>query len=407
MSTSFTAVSASANRTPWGTVGMFAAAGFFTMTTSLMTAGLLPAMAREFGVPTGVAGTLTSVFALAIVVTVLPGTRWSMRFTRRAVVVATVLALIVSNLIVAASGSLPVALAGRFLGGASHGLLVSTMPAIVARIVPPRDAPKAMGIALAGNSAGLAVGAPLTAVLAGTVGWRGSFVIAAGFGVVVAVALFFLVPVFRVDPEDSGSVRDAVRTPGVLRMAASWATVLLGHYAVLTFVAPVFLNAGGTEETVGLPLMVLGVAGIVGVLAGGRLRPARVFTGAIATSSLVALAFVVLWLHPPMPVVYALLVVWGAGSSASLLLNQQCVLLAGFRTPELAMSLGVLITQFGVALGSSLGGLTLQTLGPSTVPLAGALAIVAALLMLPGMRAILTRALAERTVAETSETPTR
>ena len=383
-------------RAPWATVAMFAAAGFFTMTTSLMTAGLLPAMARDFDVPVGVAGSLTSVFAIAIVLTVLPGTRWSMRFTRRSVVVATVGMLIASNLIVAAAPCLPVALTGRFLGGVAHGLVGSAMPAIVTRIVSPRDTTKALGIALAGNIAGLAVGAPLTAVLAGMVGWRWSFVIAAGVGVVIAVALFYLVPVFRVSAADVGSVRAAIRTPGVVRMSASWATVLLGHYAVLTFVVPVYVHLGGSEETVGLPLMLIGATGIVGVLAGGRLRPAQALRGAVSCSALVAVAFVVLWMQPSMPVVYAMLVVWGAGSSASLLLNQQCVLLAGHRTPELAMSLGVLITQFGVALGSVLGGVTLQSLGAGSVPGAGALAIAAALLMLLGMPGILGRALADQ-----------
>jgi DHA1 family purine ribonucleoside efflux pump-like MFS transporter len=387
---------ADAARMPWPTVLVFASAGFLTMTASLMTAGLLPAMAGDFSVSDGLAGTLTSVFALAIVLTVLPGTRLTLRWSRRAVIVTTVVMLILSNLIVAAAPSLAVALVGRFVGGTAHGLLVSAMPAVLMRIVPRHDVPKAMGIALAGNSAGLAAGAPLTAVLASAVGWRGSFVIAAGAGVVIALALWLVVPSIRVDAVQAGSIRRTVRTPGVLRMSVSWALVLLGHYAVLTFIAPLFLDLGGSAESVGLPLLVVGLTGMAGVLLAGRLPLRAVLWGAICSAGLVATSFALLWMHPPMAVVYTLFALWGAGSAAALLLNQQCVLLAGHRAPELAMSLGVLVTQFGVALGASAGGITLHAYGPQAVPLTGAAVIALALLLLIGMPRILRSAQSER-----------
>jgi DHA1 family purine ribonucleoside efflux pump-like MFS transporter len=353
---------------------------------------MLPAMARTFHVTEGLAGSLTSVFAIAIVITILPATRLSMRYTRRQVIVTTVTALVASNLIVGTAPGLPMALAGRFLGGAAHGLLASAMPSVVTRIVPPRHAPAALGIVLAGNSAGLAVGAPLTAVLSSWVGWRGSFLIMAGFGALLALALHRVVPPIRIKTTSTGTLWSTLRTPGVVRISTSWALILLGHYAVLTFIAPLFLALGGGESHIGLPLMVLGIAGVIGVLAAGRIGDRTLAVATIASGGLVGVAFVALALAPPMWVVFVLLTVWGAGSAASLLLNQRCVLLAGYQAPEMAMSVALLINQFGIAMGATLGGITIEHFGPRCVPVAAAIGIAGGLLLFIGIPRILNNA---------------
>jgi predicted MFS family arabinose efflux permease len=381
---------------PWGPVLVFASAGFLTMTTSLMTAGLLPLMAVDLGVSEGVAGTLTSGFALAIVVTILPLTRWSLRFSRRTVLVGATCLMVLGNVLVALAPSLAPALAGRFLSGIAHGLLGGGLAGVVVRVVPPERVPQALGLVLAGNSAGLAVGAPLAAVLGAGVGWRGAFAVAAVLGLVLAGFLLRITPTVHIDASASGSIGRTIRTPGVLRMAISWAGVLLGHYATLTFIAPLFVALGGSPDAVGLPLLVLGLTGIAGVLLAGRIPLDRAVRGAVVFSGLVALAFVTLALSPPMGLVYAALVVWGAASAASLLMNQQTVLTLGHRGPELALGLGILTTQFGVVLGASLGGLTLETLGAARIPVVSAAAIGLSLLLLLGMPALLRRARAEQ-----------
>ena len=381
---------------PWGTVMVFTATGFLTQTTSLMTAGLLPAMARDFEVSEGAAGSLTSVFALAIVLTILPATRFSLRFTRKQVIVTTVAALVISNLLVAFSPALPMALVGRFIGGAAHGLLASAIPSVVTRIVPPRSAAKALGVVLAGNSAGLAVGAPLTSVLSSALGWRGAFVLMAVVGAILALALLRVVPSLRTDRRSEGSIWETVRAPGVVRISVSWGLVLLGHYAVLTFIGPLFIDLGGREAQLGLPLLILGVAGVVGVLAAGRVTARPLVPATAIAGGLVGISFLILWPGPPLWLVFALLVLWGAGSSASLLLNQRCVLLAGHRAPELAMSVALLINQFGIALGATLGGTVIEGLGPRAVPATAAGAVLIALLLLLGLRSVLRAADSEQ-----------
>lgn len=372
-------------RTPWGAVLVFASAAFLTSTTSLMTAGLLPAMARDLSVSEGAAGSLTSVFALAIVVTILPLTRLTLRLDRRTVLVGTAVLLVLSNLLVALAPGLGIALVGRFLGGTAHGLLSSAMAGVAARLIAPELMPRAMGAVLAGNSAGLAVGAPLAAFLGTAVGWRPAFGLAALLGLVIAVALFRVVPPVHIAASRAGSVVEAVCTPGVLQASASTAVMLLGHYATLAFIAPLFVGLGGDPADVGIPLLVIGFAGMAGVLLAGRVPIDRILAGAICTVLLLAAVFAVLAGQPPLPLVYALLAFWGAAQAASLLMNQQAVIVLGHRAPELALGLFLLVTQVGVALGAAAGGTTLETFGPTTLPLVAAGAMVLAVLLLLGL----------------------
>ena len=60
------------------------------------------------------------------------------------------------------------------------------MAPFVARIVPAHKVGKAMAIVFSGNSLGLAIGAPLGTALGGLIGWRASFLLLAGTGVVLA-----------------------------------------------------------------------------------------------------------------------------------------------------------------------------------------------------------------------------
>ncbi|MGJ0184349.1 MFS transporter [Corynebacterium glyciniphilum] len=396
----------SAGRIPWWTLVVFTLTGFLTQTTSLMTAGLLPAMAEDFEVTEGAAGSLTSVFAIAIVITILPVTRLSYRFTRRQVIVTTVIALVISNILVATAPVLPLALIGRFIGGAAHGILSSAIPSVVTRVVPAAQVPTALGVVLAGNSAGLAVGAPLSAVLSGALGWRGAFVVMAVTGIVLAIALVRVVPPIRLSRDSTATAWSSLRTPGVLRISVSWGLVLLGHYAVLTFIAPLFTALGGDVSQVGMPLVILGCAGIVGVLCAGRISN-RILVGATAgAGALVGTGFLVLWAAPPMWMVFAMLILWGAGSAASLALNQRCVLAAGRSAPEMAMSVALLINQFGIALGATVGGVAIENIGARAVPATGAFALMGSLLLLVGFHRVLrsTRIAGLRRVPEDNTT---
>lgn len=67
---------------------------------------------------------------------------------RRTVLLIALLAFVASNLVVALSPNLPIALVGRFIGGAWHGLMWAVMPPTIGRISGPAWVGRAMAIVL-------------------------------------------------------------------------------------------------------------------------------------------------------------------------------------------------------------------------------------------------------------------
>jgi predicted MFS family arabinose efflux permease len=107
---------------------VLAAAGFTAVTTELLPSGLLPEISRELGVQESAVGSLTVVYAAVIVFTALPLSRLlAGRVPRKTLLIATVFAFALSNVLLALSPSLPWAIAARLLGGVAHGLLWSSM----------------------------------------------------------------------------------------------------------------------------------------------------------------------------------------------------------------------------------------------------------------------------------------
>ncbi|RFC77529.1 MFS transporter [Streptomyces sp. AcE210] len=388
-----TASHRSETRFPLFAVLVFAFTGFLSLTTELLPSGLLTLIAPDLHVSVAMAGAVTTAYAVGVVVTVLPLTRLALKLRRRTALVLTVLLFVLSNLIVVFAPNLTVSLVGRFLGGAAHGLVWALLPAVVERFAGPLHARRAMTIVFTGNSLGLAAGAPLSSLLGTSLGWRIAFGVMAAAALVTALLLLRIVPHIHVQEGPHMPLLKAARLPGAMRVIVGWALVMLGHFGVLTYIAPYLERLGVGAGVVSLSLAVLGCAGIVGVMLIGRLGARSLLVGLITAPVLIFVALALLLVAPPtLPVVFVLLVVWGMGFSGTVLLYQQAVLVTGRRAPETVTSISVLVSQLGIALGASAGGVTVSTLGLGTLPVIGLVFVAAALLLLPGLRPALRQA---------------
>ncbi|MEU5655107.1 MFS transporter [Streptomyces sp. NPDC047737] len=388
-----TASTGNETRFPLFAVLVFAFTGFLSLTTELLPSGLLTLIAPDLHVSVAMAGAVTTAYAVGVVVTVLPLTRLALKLPRRTALVLTVLLFVLSNLIVVFAPSLAVSLVGRFLGGAAHGLVWALLPAVVARFAGPRHAPRAMTIVFTGNSLGLAAGAPLSSLLGTSLGWRIAFAVMAVAALITALLLIRIVPHLHVQEGPHMPLLKAARLPGAMRVIVGWALVMLGHFGVLTYIAPYLERLGVGSGVVSLSLAVLGCAGIVGVMLIGRLGARSLLAGMITAPVLILVALALLLVAPPaLPVVFVVLVVWGMGFSGTVLLYQQAVLVTGHRAPETVTSISVLVSQLGIALGASAGGLTVSSLGLGALPVIGLVFVAAALVLLPGLRPALRRA---------------
>lgn len=375
---------------PLFTVIVLAFTGFLSLTTELLPAGLLTQIGPDLNVTVGIAGLMTSAYAVGNVVTVIPLTRLAIRLPRRTALVLIVLLFVISNLVVVLAPNITLAVIGRFVGGAAHGLIWALLPAVVQRLGGTRYVGRAMTIVFTANSLALALGAPLSSLLGNSLGWRMAFLVAAAVALVIAIILAAVVPHMHSENTEHVPLHRAAMLPGALRVCIAWALVMLGHFAMLTYIAPYLERLGVGGGIVSASLFVLGAAGIVGVWVGGLVGQRSLITGLVASPLLIVLAFIALLVAPSsVPVIFVILVIWGMGFSGTVLLYQQAVLATGRRAPETVTSISVVLSQLGIALGATAGGIGVEVFGVQWLPLIGLVFAAIALLLLPGLGRIL------------------
>lgn len=374
---------------PWGGLLVLAAAGFTAVTTELLPSGLLPQISRDLGVDESAVGSLTAVYAAIIVFTALPLSRFlAGRVPRKTLLIVTVLAFALSNILLALSPELGWAIGARLLGGIAHGMLWSSMAPYVARIVPAHSVGKSMAVVFSGNSIALAVGAPIGTLMGSLMTWRASFLVLAGVGVLLAVLAFWLLPGAHDNASQKApSLRAAMKLPGVIAVAIAWPLLLLAHFTLFTYVAPFLLASGLPESATSISLSVVGIASLVGIWIAGMTADSRPRASVIAAVGLLTLAFALLpalggtWVGA-----FGLMTLWGIAFGAVGIYNQAAILRAGGEHKDAANGLTVVTIQLGIAVGAVYGAFALTTVGAQLVPLAAAVPTAIALVIIIASR---------------------
>ena len=367
-------------RFPYAAMLVLATIAFTAITTELLPSGLLPQISSGLNVSEPVAGYLAAAYAASIVVTVVPAARLLGKIPRHALLVGLVLTFAASNAMVGLAPDFTSAMVARLVGGLAHGLLWTTMAPFVTRVVPADKVGKALAIVFSGNSLGLAIGAPVGTALGGLLGWRAAFMVLAGFGLVLTVLAFFLLPrVQRISDAVRPSLRKAIAQPGVKPVAIAWPLLVLAHFALFTYIAPFIREAGFPDYAISLSLTVLGGSGLLGIWIAGLTVDSRPRRSLLMTTTAIALSMFFLPLAVGnFAVALVLMTVWGAGLGAIGIYNQSAILRAGGEYQEAANGLTVLTIQLGITVGALYGSAALVVGGPLLVPVAAALPVVAA-----------------------------
>ncbi|MEU4777257.1 MFS transporter [Micromonospora sp. NPDC023633] len=387
-------------RSVWLAVLVLAAAGFLALTVELSPAGLLTRIAPDLHASVAATGSLTALYSLGNAILALPLTVLAVRFARRVSLAAALLVFVIGNAVVAFSSDLAPALVGRFIAGGAHGLLMSLAPAVAVGLVGHQREARALSMIIGANTLGIALGAPLASLAGTTLGWRTAFFAAAAIALICAVLLAVLVPPMRAQATKSLGLLSAARQPGVLRFGIGWMLMMLAYMGVLTYLDPYLEQLDAPAWVTSLSLFVFGAGGFAGVAIAGRIVARSRMTALIAMPLLMAACFAALSLGiTSVPVVVALLFVWGIAFAGLVLVWQQALLLTGHRAPEMSMSIGVVLTQAGMAAGAALGGLIVSTAGVTATPLLGLVVTLAALTLLIKAAPILRRAETDRNAA--------
>ncbi|EHK64992.1 MFS transporter [Achromobacter arsenitoxydans] len=357
-----------------------ALAGFVTILTEALPAGLLPQISAGLGVSEAMAGQLVTVYAAGSLAAAIPLTAATQGMRRRPLLQAAIAGFVVANTLTALSGSYALTMAARFLAGVSAGLLWALVAGYAARMVPPSQKGRAIAIAMLGAPLALSLGVPAGTFLGNLMGWR------MGFGVMSGLALALMAWVRIKVPDFAGQatgkrlpLRRVFTMAGVRPVLFAVLAFVLAHNILYTYIAP-FLAAAGLAERTDLALLLFGAASLLGIWIIGVLVDRRLRTLTLACTALFGLAALALAAASDMPAVaYAAIAAWGLAFGGAPTLFQTALAKTAGDAADVAQSM--LVTSWNVAIagGGIVGGILLDWQGVAAFPPA-LLALLAATL---------------------------
>lgn len=370
-------VTAQKDTLPLGGLLALASAGFITILTEAMPAGLLPQMGEGLGVSPALVGQLVTLYALGSLVAAIPLTLLTRGWRRRPLLLVAIGGFALVNSVTALSSHYGLTLVARFFAGVFAGLLWALLAGYASRMVAPHLQGRAIAVAMLGAPLALSLGMPAGTFLGAAVGWRLSFALMTGLTLLLLIVARLQLPDFA--GEQAGkrlALHQVLSLPGIRPVLWVTFTYVMAHNILYTYIAPLLVPAGIAAD-IDRVLLVFGLAALLsiwlaGVLIDRWLRALLLISCALFGLVALALAF---WLNLP-AVIYLAVALWGLAFGGLPALLQTALAKSAGESADAAQSMLVTVWNLGIAGGGLVGGVLLEGWG------VGAFAWAVVLLML-------------------------
>lgn len=347
----------------------FTLAGFLTIMTETMPAGLLPQISESLGVSKALAGQLITFYALGSVLAAIPVIAATRSWNRRRLFLLAIGSLLVFNIVTALSSSYAIIIAARFAAGMAAGVIWGLLPGYVLRMVADNMRGRALAITGVGQPIALAFGVPLGTWLGLLLDWRGVF------WIMSALTLLSLIWVRLALPDFAGqsakqrlSIRHVFSMPGIRPVLLTLFVWIAAHNILYTYIEP-FLASVGLAQRVDAILLLFGIAAIVGIWLTGLLVDNWLRLMALISLSVFAIGALVLGFSGgSTTIVLVGIAIWGLTFGGAPILLQTALAGAAGDNADVAQSMLVTVFNLAIACGGVAGAILLQRIGAVSFP---------------------------------------
>ena len=373
-------------------IALFLAAFAFG-TTEFVIAGVLPEVAQGLGVSVPTAGYLVSGYACGIAIGGPLLALATSNVSRKSLLIGLTIAFTIGQVACALAPDFTSMLLFRIAVAVAHGAYFGVAMVVAVGLVPEDKRGMAVAVILSGLTVSNVIGVPAGTAIGNIWGWRATFWVMCVLGVAATLAMTALLPrTAGYQAKPAGLARE-VR---VLARQQVWTSLILmlmlmiGQFALFTYITPMLLEVTGLDDSL-IPLVLLlnGVGATIGVLVGGKLADWKLMPSLIVMLALQAVALGVIHLVSPYPVpMVVAIVIWGGLNFAIGAPIQTRILAWTADASNLASALIPSGFNVGIALAASLGAAMLNAgYGYRSLPLAGALAMLVAVVVAAGSQA--------------------
>lgn len=347
----------------WSAVLSMALCVAMLIASEFMPVSLLTPMAEGLRATEGQTGQAISISGLFAVAASLLITTVAGQLNRKGVLVAMTAFMLASLVLVAAAPSFAALMTGRALLGICIGGFWALATAVIMRLVPESDVPKALALMYGGQAIAAAFAAPIGSYLGGMFGWRAVFW---ALTPIVAVNLVWHVVALPSLPargrQDFRALFDLVKRPyfrrGLIASMLSWGSA----FTMFTYLRPFLEQVTRVDVAMlSILLLVLGCAGFVGTWASGRFLSGSVGPLLKLPALLMGGCTLGLLLFGRSAIAAGVfLAIWGATNTAMSVIWMTWMSQNADDAPEAGGSLMVAAIQASILLGAVVGGLLLD-----------------------------------------------
>lgn len=362
-----------------------AISAFAIGTTEFVIMGMLPDVARDLAVTIPSAGLLVSGYALGVAVGAPLLAVLTSKLPRKLALQLLMLLFVAGNVLCAVAPGYAFLMLARVVTSFAHGAFFGIGAVVAASLVPVEKRASAIALMFTGLTLANVLGVPFGTFIGQQFGWRITFWIVAGLGLLSLGGITALLP-NRHDHAPSGLMQEL----RVLLKPATWIALLMtvigfgGVFVVFTYIAPILEEVGGfTPHAVTLVLVLFGIGLTIGNTVGGKLADRALMPslmGILAALALVMAVFSKTSHHQVATVITVF--VWGMIAFATVAPLQTNVVEKAKDAPNLASTLNIGAFNLGNAGGAWLGGFVLERgAGLDFLPWVAAVVAVLALLL--------------------------
>ena len=354
-------------------------------TTEFVIMGLLPQVAADFHVSIPSAGYLVTGYALGVVLGAPLMSALGTKVPRKRMLMLLMGLFIIGNALSAVAPTFGLMLTGRIVASLAHGAFFGIGSVVAADLAAPERKAAAISMMFTGLTVANVAGVPLGTLVGQSAGWRVTFLVVAGLGVLGLAGVAALVPDM---PRPEGvRLRHEVAAFRNVQVLLAMAMTVLGFggvFAAITYITPMMTHvAGFADSSVTLLLVLFGLGMVGGNVLGGRfadraLMPMLyVSLGALA----LVLALFTLTAHDKAAAAVTITLI-GALGFATVPPLQKRVLDQAHGAPTLASAVNIGAFNLGNALSAWLGGIVIGAgLGYTAPNWVGALLAASALVL--------------------------
>lgn len=356
------------------TIGVFG-----ILTTEMGVIGILPLIADHFHISVSKAGLLVSLFALAVAISgpILP--LLFSGINRKKVMLFVLGVFVLGNIISIFASSFTILLIARTIPAFFHPVYCSLALTIAATSVNKEQSPKAVSKVMLGVTAGMVLGIPVSNYIASETSLEMAIVFFTIINAMAFISTLLFVPSMPVKERVSYGTQLSV-----LKKSVTWLAILTIIFigsaisSVNSYIA-VYLetitNISG--KTLSLVLLLLGLASLIGTLAGGKLLTKNASKTIISLPIGLGIVYLLSLLTGkstgPMMITILLL---GMLFAIGHIVSQYWITSAAPDAPDFANGLFLSGGNLGITIGTAVGGLFISGMGTQYIVLGGLLFLI-------------------------------